>query len=206
MSSHVNVALGALRAAAPCTSSSLSLYSDAVTSSTAKSSVPLLNYNHLVQNLEALLTNLVQFPPQKTLATWRHDYTTLQTQMKLKSNISCEETKKLLICKSDVMKAPDLSYVTRASAFILVYIWFVRQRHKAARVVREGKKMTHISRSEKKKKNRISNCRPHHVTGSFILNKNNVARLHLLPYFSTGSRVSVSVQYASTTRHSTLTG
>jgi hypothetical protein len=63
--------------------------------------------------------------------------------MKLKANISCEETKKVLIYEGDVihcLKAPDLSYVTRASAFVLVYILFVIQRHKAACVVREGKK------------------------------------------------------------------
>jgi hypothetical protein len=46
-------------------------------------------------------------------------------------------------------------------------------------------------------------CLPHHVTGSYFLNKNNVARLHLLPYFLTGSRICVSVQYASTGQHST---
>jgi hypothetical protein len=99
----------------------------------------------------------------QTLASCCHDCTTLLTQMKLKANIICEETKKLLIYKGDVilcLKAPDLSYVTRASAFVLVYIWFVRQRQKAARVVwgeeRKRKNHTHISRSEKRIRNRIS--------------------------------------------------
>jgi hypothetical protein len=44
----------------------------------------------------------------------------MQTQKKLKSNISYEEKEKLLICKGDIthhLKAPDLSYMMRAAAF-----------------------------------------------------------------------------------------
>lgn len=49
----------------------------------------------------------------------------------------------------------------------------------------------------------FQNCLCHHMTVSSFMNKNNEARLHVVPMFSTESRMNLIVQFASKVQHST---
>jgi hypothetical protein len=61
----------------------------------------------------------------------------------------------------------------------------------------------YFKKREKKNKELIFlNCLPHHMTASSFMNKNNEARSHVVPKFSTDSQMSLTVQFESRVQHS----
>jgi len=71
----------------------------------------------------------------------------------IKKKIRGEETNSLLIYEGDVIhhfKATDLSYMTIAITFVSYFISSFQRCIKPAVEIRDGKKITQISRGEKK--------------------------------------------------------